>query len=225
MTDRDQWRAVDDYLVGLFVTDDAALQMAREAGSRGDVPAIEVSPTLGAFLGLLARMTRAKRVLELGTLAGYSGVWLARGIGADGRLVTCEFDPKHADIAAATFARAGLTDRVEIRTGAAMDTLDTMIAQDEKPFDLVFIDADKHNYPDYLARVLRLSRPGTVIVADNVVRRGAIVDAGSDDPSVAGIRSYLQAAAAPGLVTTCLQTVGGKGWDGLSITVVEDPGA
>lgn len=223
MTDRDQWRAVDDYLVGLFVPDDAALQSAREAGGRGDVPAIEVSPTLGAFLNLVARMTGAKRVLELGTLAGYSGVWLARGIGADGHLVTCEHDPKHADIAADTFARAGLADRVEIRTGAAMDTLDAMIAQDEAPFDLVFIDADKHNYPHYLARVLRLSRPGTVIVADNVVRQGAVVNGDPDDPVVAGLRSYLEAAAGPGLTTTCLQTVGGKGWDGLAISLVEEP--
>lgn len=218
----EQWRAVDDYFVDLLVSEDAALRAAHEAGARGDVPAIEVSPTQGQFLSMLVRIAGASRVLELGTLAGYSGVWLARGLPSGGRLITCEFEPKHAEIAAATFAAAGLSDRIEIRVGPALDTLDAMIATAEPPFDLVFIDADKNNYPNYLDRVLQLSRPGTVIVGDNVVRRGAVADPASTDPMVNGVQDFLAAAAGhPALTTTALQTVGRKGWDGFSITVVD----
>lgn len=222
MTGPEQWRAVDDYFVDLLITEDDALRSAHDAGIRGDVPAIEVSPTQGQFLSLLVRITGATRLLELGTLAGYSGVWLARGLPEGGRLITCEFEPKHAEIAAATFAEAGLADLIEIRVGPALDTLDAMIAAGDPPFDLVFIDADKNNYPHYLDRVLRLSRPGTVIVGDNVVRRGAVADAGSTDPMVNGVQDFLAAASRhPGLTTTALQTVGRKGWDGFSISLVE----
>lgn len=222
MTGPEQWRAVDDYFVDLLITEDDALRSAHEAGARGDVPAIEVSPTQGQFLSMLVRMVGATRVLELGTLAGYSGVWLARGLPESGRLITCEFEPKHAEIAAATFAAAGLTDVVEIRVGPALATLEAMIAGGEAPFDLVFIDADKNNYPHYLDRVLQLSRPGTVIVGDNVVRRGAVADAGSTDPMVNGVQTFLAAAGNhQQLTTTALQTVGRKGWDGFSISLVE----
>ncbi len=222
MTGPEQWRAVDDYFVDLLVTEDAALRSAHEAGIRGDVPAIEVSPTQGQFLSMLVRITGARRVLELGTLAGYSGVWLARGLPEGGRLITCEFEPKHAEIAAATFAAAGVAEMIDIRLGPALDTLDAMIADADDPFDLVFIDADKNNYPHYLDRVLQLSRPGTVIVGDNVVRRGAVADAGSTDPMVNGVQAFLAAASTrPGLTTTALQTVGRKGWDGFSISLVE----
>lgn len=221
MTDRDQWQAVDDYFSELFVPEDAGLAAAREASRRGDVPAIEVSPAQGKLLELFARMVGARRILELGTLAGYSGVWLARGLAPGGRLVTCEFEQKHADIAADTFAKAGVADRVEIRVGAALDTLDAMIAAGDEPFDLVFIDADKGNYPHYLDRVVHLSRLGTVILGDNVVQGGQIVDESIDEPRVAGMRSFLQRAAQPGLSSTALQFVGSKGWNGLSITIVD----
>lgn len=221
VTDRDRWHAVDDYLTGLFIHEDEGLRAAREAGARGEVPAIEVSATQGAFLSLLVRMVRAERVLELGTLAGYSGVWLARGLSPTGRLVTCEFDQRHAEIAAETFRLAGVADLVEIKVGPALDTLDAFVVDGAPPFDLVFIDADKVNYPAYLARARSLSRPGTVIVADNVVRRGAVANAQSVDPVVQGVRGYLAQAAGDWLSTTVLQTVGAKGWDGLSISVVD----
>lgn len=221
MTDPDHWRAVDDYLIDLLVDEDDGLRAARDAAARGDVPAIEVSPTQGKFLSMLVRITGARRVLELGALAGYSGVWLARGLADGGRLITCEFDPRHAEIAAATFATAGVADRVEIRVGPALATLDAMIADEAPPFDLVFIDADKVNYPAYLDRVRRLSRSGTVIVADNVVRKGRVVEADTGDEVIDGVRAYLEAAAdAPDLDTTALQTVGRKGWDGFSISLV-----
>lgn len=217
----DQWRAVDSYFIDLLVAQDEGLLAARAAGENGEVPAIEVAPNQGKLLSLLAMATGAKRVLELGTLAGYSTIWLARGVGADGRVVTCEFEPRHAEIAAANIAKAGLSDRVEIRIGPAADSLQAMIAHHTVPFDLIFIDADKPNYPQYLELCLELSRPGTLIIADNVVRRGRVADPDDTDPMVRGVRAFLDAAAASDrLDTTVIQTVGTKGWDGLSLSIV-----
>ena len=222
MTDA-RWTAVDRYLTDLLVPPDPALAAALEASAAAGLPAHQVSASEGKLLHLLARLVGARRILEIGTLVGYSTIWLARALPPDGRLVTLELDPRHADVARANLGRAGLGNVVDVRVGRAVESLRRLAADGSGPFDLVFIDADKETNPDYLAWALRLSRPGTVIVADNVVRGGAILDGASADPSVRGVRRFVELVAGePRLTATAIQTVGGKGWDGFAIALVTD---
>ena len=220
MTDTSR-TTVDQYLAGLFAPHDAAVEGALAASVAAGLPEIQVSPTQGKLLHLLARLTPARAILEIGTLGGYSAIWLARALAPGGRLVTLEFDPKHAEVARANIAHAGLADRVDVRVGRALDLLPGIAAEGRGPFDLVFIDADKPGNPEYFAWALRLTRPGSVIVVDNVVREGAVLDAASDDASVQGTRRVLEMMAAePRVSATAIQTVGVKGWDGLAVAVV-----
>jgi predicted O-methyltransferase YrrM len=212
------WQRVDGYLAELLVGDDPALAAALAANAAGGLPAIDVSPLQGKLLHILARLAGARRILEIGTLGGYSTIWLARALPEEGRLVSLEAEPRHAEVARKNIAAAGLAGRVEVVLGRALDTLPTLAG----PFDLVFIDADKRGNPDYLAWALRLSRPGTVILCDNVVRDGAITDAASRDPGVVGTRRFFEMLAAePRLTATAVQSVGAKGWDGFAIAIVD----
>lgn len=216
------WRDVDDYIAGHLLGPDAALDAALAANAAGDLPAIDVARVQGKFLHLLARIAGARRILEIGTLGGYSTIWLARALPAVGRLVTLELEAHHAEVARGNIARAGLADRVELRIGPAIESLEAMIAAGEPPFDLVFIDADKPSNVAYLNAALALSRPGTSIVVDNVVREGGILEADSDDPRIAGTRALFAAVAAePRLSATAVQTVGTKKWDGFLLAVVD----
>jgi len=219
------WAAVDRYFEELFIPPDTVLDAAVVASAEAGLPPIAVSPTQGKLLHLLALSLQARRILEIGTLGGYSAIWLARALPEGGRLLTLEADPRHAEVARANLARAGLERIAEVRLGPAQDTLPQLADAGEEPFDLIFIDADKTGYPAYLGWSLRLSRPGTVIVADNVVRGGGVADASSEDAAVRGVREYLRLAAAePRLTSTAIQTVGGKGYDGFSLSVVRaDP--
>ncbi|WP_433590523.1 O-methyltransferase [Nocardia sp. CA-145437] len=213
------WADVDRYLVETLVGDEdsGTLRANAEAG----LPAIDVSPPQGKFLYLLGKSVRARRVLEIGTLGGYSTTWLARAVGKSGRVVTLEFEPLHAEVARENLDRAGVGDRVEIRVGAALDSLPELEAERPEPFDLVFIDADKVNNTNYVRWALTLTRPGSVIVVDNVVRNGAIADADSADAAVRASREVIEfIAAEPRLDGTVVQTVGGKGWDGFAYAVV-----
>ncbi len=217
----EQWRDVDAYLVGELVEEDQALVGARELGHQRGLPAIEVAPNQGAFLALLARVAGARRVLELGTLAGYSTIWLARAVGPGGRVTTVELDPRHAEVARENLDHAGVADRVDVEVGPATDVLTRLADEGVETYDLVFIDADKANMPAYLELALRLTRAGSVIVGDNVVRRGGVVDPSHEDPDVQGVRSFLHAIGSdPRLEGTALQTVGSKGWDGFAIARV-----
>lgn len=212
------WKRVDDYLAGCLIPTDAALDAALAANAAAGLPAIDVAPNQGRLLHILARMIGARRILEIGTLGGYSTICLARALPPEGRLVTLEADPGHADVARSNIARAGLADRVELHVGRAGETL----RQLSGPFDLIFIDADKRGNPDYLAFALELSRPGTVVVCDNVVREGSVADEGSGDPGVVGTRRLLEVMGAePRLTATAVQTVGSKGWDGFAIAIVD----
>jgi predicted O-methyltransferase YrrM len=216
-----QWTAVDRYLTDLFVPADAALDDALAASAAAGLPPISVSPNLGKLLFLLARLQGARAVLEIGTLGGYSTLWLARALPAGGRVVTLEAESAHAEIARANIARAGLGDRVELRLGPALETLPQLAAEARGPFDLIFIDADKPSYPEYFAWALKLARRGSVIIADNVVRNGAVLDAGSADARVQGARRFnALVAAEPRVSATALQTVGSKGYDGFAIALV-----
>jgi predicted O-methyltransferase YrrM len=218
----DRWNAVDDHLVELFGLDDDVLRAAVADSVAAGMPQIQVSATLGRFLNLQARTMAARRILEIGTLAGYSSIWLARALPADGRLVTLELEPRHAEVARANLVRAGLGDVTEVRVGPASETLRAMVADRVEPFDMVFIDADKDGYPDYLEQSLKLARPGTLIVADNVVRGGAIIDADSSDARVQGVRRFNEMLARdPRLDATILQTVGVKGYDGIAYALVK----
>ena len=218
------WTAVDDYIGGLFLTPDAALEAALADSAAAGLPEIAVSPAQGKLLTLLARAIGARRILEIGTLGGYSAICLARALPADGRLVTLELSPLHADVARANLARAGLAERVEVRVGPAVMSLAHLAAKGAEPFDLVFIDADKPSYVAYLQGSLPLARPGTLIIADNVVRQGRVLDAASDDANAQGARRFNeQLAADPRLSAVVLQTVGSKGHDGLAIALVIEP--
>ncbi|SCF84041.1 O-methyltransferase [Streptomyces sp. Ncost-T10-10d] len=218
-----QWTEVDDYFNGLLVGPDEALDAAVEASDKAGLPAIQVAANQGKLLNLLARLQGARTVLEIGTLGGYSTIWLARALPEGGKVVTLEADPAYAEIARANIERAGLAHVVEIRVGRALDTLPELAAEGRGPFDVVFIDADKPSNPDYLAWSLKLTRPGSLIVADNVVRDGEVVDGGSDDPKVQGVRRFTELVAAePRLSATALQTVGSKGYDGLMMALVTD---
>jgi predicted O-methyltransferase YrrM len=218
---QDQWTAVDRYLTDLFVQPDPALEAALQASAAAGLPSINVSPNQGKLLQLLARAQGARAVLEIGTLGGYSTIWLARALPAGGRLITLEADPRHAEVARANLARAGLAGVVELRLGPALETLPRLAAEGSGPFDLIFIDADKPGYPDYLAWALKLSRRGSLILADNVVRGGAVVDPASADPRVQGVRRFNELLAAePRVSATAIQTVGSKGYDGFAVALV-----
>ena len=218
----DRWHAVDDYLVDLFELDDDVLRAAVAASVAAGMPQIQVSPALGRFLNLQARAMGARRILEIGTLAGYSSIWLARALPRDGRLVTLELEPRHADVARGNLARAGLDAVAEVRVGPALASLAMLVAEGVAPFDLIFIDADKESYPDYLEASLHLARPGTLIVADNVVRGGEIIDTNSADTRVQGIRRFNEMLARdPRVDATILQTVGAKGYDGIAYALVK----
>ncbi len=213
----DLWRAVDAYLVNALLPPDPTLTGALERSTAAGLPAIAVAPNQGKLLHLIARMIGAQRILEVGTLGGYSTIWLARALTPGGRLTTLELDPKHAEVARGNLQAAGIGDRVEVIVGAALDTLSTLTG----PFDLAFIDADKANNPGYVEHALRLSRPGTVMVIDNTVRGGRVADASSTDPDVVGIRVLHALLAADARVdATTIQTVGSKGHDGLTFALV-----
>lgn len=215
------WTAVDDFCEHRLHAPDPALTGALAASDAAGLPAIAVSPCQGKFLNLLARIRGARRILELGTLGGYSTIWLARALPAAGQLVTIEIDPAHAAVATANIARAGLSGSVQIRVGPALSELDEMIARAESPFDLVFIDADKPNNPNYVERSLRLTRPGSIIIVDNVIRRGQVLDESGTDDRVIGARRVIELLGShPSLDTTVLQTVGVKGYDGFAIALV-----
>jgi predicted O-methyltransferase YrrM len=221
MTRTDQWTAVDDYITDLLVQPDAALEHVQAAAHAAGLPAISVAPNQGKLLELLARMVGARRVLEIGTLAGYSTIWLARGMAEGGQVVTLELEARHAEVARASFVRAGVSAMIDLRVGRASDSLADLTAERGAPFDLIFIDADKVNIPDYFAAALRLSRVGSVIVVDNVVRDGALVDAASSDPNVVGVRRlHEMLSVEPRVSATTIQTVGSKGYDGLTVAVV-----
>jgi predicted O-methyltransferase YrrM len=212
------WAAVDDYLTGALLSPDPVLDDALADSAAAGLPSIAVAPNQGKLLHLLARMAGARSILEIGTLGGYSTIWLARALPPGGKLVTCEYDPKHAEVAKANLARAGFgEDVVEIRVGAALDTLPTLSG----PFDFVFIDADKANLANYVRAAIDLSRPGTTIVVDNVVRQGAVADATSTDRNVQGAREMFAVLAdEPRLDATAVQTVGAKGYDGFLLGLV-----
>lgn len=215
------WSAVDQYLTAQHGLDDAVLQSTLAASSAAGLPQIQVSATQGKMLHLLARMQGARHILEIGTLGGYSTLWLARALPADGRLVTLEFDPKHAEVARANFARAGIEKLIDLRVGAALETLPQLVQEGAGPFDFIFIDADKDNYPGYFEWSLRLSRPGTLIIADNVVRQGGVIDPDHPDVRVQGVRRFLDMVAAePRVSATTIQTVGSKGYDGFAMVLV-----
>ena len=218
---QETWTAVDRYLTDLLELSDPALEAALAASAAAGLPPINVTPTQGKLLQLLVRIQKARNVLEIGTLGGYSTIWLARALPAGGRLITLESDPKHAAVARANLAQAGLTDVVDLHTGLALGTLPQLAAAGHVAFDLIFIDADKPSTADYFEWALKLSRPGSLIVVDNVVRKGALVDAASDDPNVKGMRRFCDALAAEKRVSaTVLQTVGSKGYDGFTLALV-----
>ena len=216
-----RWSEVDSYFAKTLIGSDAALDEALAANSAAGLPSIDVSAPQGKLIHLLARMSGARKALEIGTLGGYSTIWLARALPDDGRIITLELNPRNAEVARRNVARAGLESKVEIRTGAALATLPKIEAEGLGPFDFVFIDADKTNNAAYLEWALRLSRPGTAIVVDNVVREGGVADAASRDPDVVGVRRMFELMARePRLSATAIQTVGAKGWDGFALAVV-----
>lgn len=211
------WSAVDDYLNRLLVQPDAALAAALEASRAARLPSIAVSASQGKLLNLLARSIGAKRILEIGTLGGYSAIWLARSLPAGGRLISLEYSSKHAEVARANLARAGLAEVAEVRVGPGIELLPSLSG----PFDFFFIDADKEGYPDYFRGCLKLARPGSVMVFDNAVRDGEVIDAKSSDPSVRAVRQLYEDIAAESRVSaTVIQTVGSKGYDGFCMAVV-----
>ena len=216
------WGRVDDYIVDKLVQEDAVLSEALAANAAAGLRPIDVSAAQGKFLQLLVRISGARRVLEVGTLGGYSTIWMAKALPADGSIVTLEYEPHHAEVARRNIERAGLSDRVTVRVGAAAETLPVLAAEQPEPFDFVFIDADKPSNTIYLDWAIRLSRPGTVIVLDNVVRDGQLVNGESRDPNVLGSRGAFDLIAANArLSATALQTVGGKGYDGFAVMIVD----
>ena len=219
----DLWIAVDRYLTDHVVPPDPELDHALATSTTAGLPEIAVSPNHGKLLHLLAKIQGARRILEIGTLGGYSTIWLARALPPGGHLITLEFDPKHADVARANIAHAGLSRMVQVRVGAALDTLPQLAAEGKGPFDLIFIDADKVNTPAYFTWALTLSKPGSLIIVDNVVRDGAVADPSTADPSVQGMRRFFELVRAePRIEATAIQTVGMKGYDGLAILRVID---
>jgi len=219
----DTWAAVDDYLEGIFSTSDPALDAALAASEAAGLPPIAVSPLQGRFLHLLARSIGARSILEIGTLGGYSTIWLARAVPPEGRVVTLERESLHVEVARRNLAGAGVLDRVEVREGDADETLDRMIVAGDGPFDFVFVDADKERLADYFERCMRLVRRGALLVFDNVVREGAVLDAASADSRVLGVRRFNERIKDDRrVVATTLQTVGAKGYDGMTVALVGD---
>jgi predicted O-methyltransferase YrrM len=217
----DQWTAVDQYFSERLIPNDPILESALESSVTAGLPAISVSPNQGKFLQMLAQIVDARSILEIGTLGGYSTIWLARGLRAKGRVITLEVDPKHAEVAQQNISRAGLEDVVELRIGNALETLPQLSAERRGPFDLIFIDADKENIPAYFEWALKLSHPGTLIVVDNVVRDGAVIDPDSSDPRVQGVRRFIDQLGAESRASgTVIQTVGIKGYDGFAMVLV-----
>ncbi len=229
-TPQERWTAVDRYITDLLVPEEDALEAAMEASAAAGLPPIAVTPNQGKLLGLLARLQGARTILEMGTLGGYSTIWLARALPTGGRLLTLEAEAAYAEIARANIARAGLAQTVELRVGPALQTLPQLVAEGAGPFDLIFIDADKKNNPGYFEWALQLSRPGTLIIVDNVVRAGAILDPNADDPTlgnegIRGVRLFFEKLAAERRVSaTAIQTVGSKGHDGFALAIVGGEG-
>jgi predicted O-methyltransferase YrrM len=216
------WTSIDDYITQLFVQSDPIMQETLAASEAAGLPSISVAPNEGKLLMLLAQLCGARNILEIGTLGGYSTIWLARGMATGGSLITLEANPRHAEVARLNIARAGFADRVEVRIGPARDTLQQLATEGRSPFDLIFIDADKENYAEYLAWALKLARPGTLIIADNVIREGKVLDPADNDPRVQGARRFNQLLAEESRVkATAIQTVGGKGHDGMAIAIVQ----
>jgi len=221
MSESQVWNDVDDYFTTLLSPSDDALSAALSDSDAAGLPRINVAPNQGKLLQLLAQIQGARRILEIGTLGGYSTIWLGRALPADGRLITFEYDPTHAEVARGNLARAGLDKISEVRVGPALESLPKLADENPEPFDLVFIDADKVNNPHYVEWAVKLTRPGSLIIVDNVVRGGAVTDAGSTDPSVRGTRAALELIAAhPKLSGTAVQTVGSKGYDGFALARV-----
>jgi predicted O-methyltransferase YrrM len=217
-----RWDEVDRYTEGLLLDDDEALRASLEDARAAGLPAIAVTGNQGKLLHLIARIHGARRILELGTLGGYSTIWMARALGPDGVLVTLELSPAYAAVAAASIARAGLADRVQLRVGPALDSMLTLRDEGAEPFDLIFIDADKERTPAYFEQALELCRPGGLIMVDNVVLDGALLDEHSEDGRVHGMRGFLELAAAePRVAATTIQTVGSKGYDGFVLVLLE----
>ena len=217
------WEAIDAYIADNFLDDDPALDAALKASEAAGLPAIQVAPLQGKLLMMLAAAMAARNILEIGTLGGYSTIWLARGLAEGGRLITLDMNPDYAATARSNIAKAGLADRVEVRVGAALDTLPKLHAEGAGPFDLIFIDADKPSTPDYFDWAVKLARKGSLIIVDNVVREGAILAAQSENKHVKGLRGfYARAAADPRVTATAFQTVGNKGHDGLALLLVTE---
>ena len=224
MKAQDRWSAVEYYLAEKLLPSDAVLEAALKGSAAAKLPNIQITPLEGRFLYMLAAAIRAQRILEIGTLGGYSTIWLARALPADGQVVTLEIDPKHAAVASANIARAGLSSKVEVRVGPALESLAHLANRANGPFDLAFIDADKQNNAAYFDWALKLSRPGSLIIVDNVIRDGAIVDAKARDEMVQGVRRFFdRVAAEPRVHATALQTVGTKGYDGMAVLLVKTP--
>lgn len=216
-----QWNLVDEYFAALFFPSDGALEETLVRSAEAQLPPISVAPNQGKLLELLARMQGSRRILEIGTLGGYSTIWLARALPSDGSLVTLELEPLHAEVARKNIDQSGLGPLVDIRVGPATKSLQDLIDGGAEPFDFIFIDADKEGYPNYLELSLHLSRAGTVIVADNVVRDGEVADSTSTDERVTGVRAFLELAAANDRIEgTAIQTVGSKGYDGFALLIV-----
>lgn len=215
------WTAVDNYVSEMLVPPDKALAAALAASAKAGLPEIAVAPNQGKFLMLLARSLNARRILEIGTLGGYSTIWLARALPKSGRVVTLEAEPRHAEVAKANIERAGFARMVDVRLGKGLDILPKLAAEKPKPFDFVFIDADKENIPGYFTWALKLTRPGSMIVVDNVVRNGRVIDAKSRDVSVQGVRRFNEMLKKEKRVSaTSIQTVGSKGYDGFTLALV-----
>ena len=219
--DQQLWKAVDDYLVSLLAPPDPSLDAALSDSTSSGLPAINVAPNQGKLLELLARIHGSRRILEIGTLGGYSTIWLARALPENGELISLELDPRHAEVARVNIERAGFATSVDVRIGSAVESLRDLVNEEVEPFDFVCIDADKESYPEYFELALTLSRPGTMIVADNVVRAGAVIDPENPDERVKGVRTFLELAAADDRVEgTVIQTVGSKGYDGFALLLV-----
>jgi predicted O-methyltransferase YrrM len=215
------WTTADEYINQLLVPGDPALDEVVRASEAAGLPAIQVSPSQGKFLHILARILGAKKVLEIGTLGGYSTIWMARALPADGKVITLELSAKHAAVARKNFQQAGLADKIELREGAALESLAKIASEGIAPFDFIFVDANKSNMPEYFEWALKLSHPGSVIIADNIVRDGKVIDANSKAPDIQGVRRFNEMLAVEKRVSaTELQTVGSKGYDGFALALV-----
>jgi len=225
-TEASVWRQVDEYIAEELLPVDPTMEQVLQACASAGLPAIQITPPQGMLLHLLARAVGARRVLEIGTLGGYSSIWLARAVGPSGTVTTLELDPRHAEVARANFERAGVAARVDVRVGDARETLPRVAAERAGPFDLVFIDADRPHYDEYLDWAVRLGRPGTLIVVDNVVKEGAVLDPAPTDAGMAGLRRFThRLGATPSLLAIEIQTVGAKGHDGFALALVTGPPA